>query len=198
MLYGKYGKGMVFFNEGETQFASIVIKSRGNLAADQISQLVNEVEARILDVRGLKSLNTWTTDSGDTRRGLDRIGQMFVEVVGENERDRPSSAILEEIRTRTASLAGVLGRSEGDGARAARRQADRARVPIARSQAARTGSDARARIHGYAGTAACATSTTRVRCRASSGNSRSIAPKRRCLAPTCRRSGWRCSSSPMD
>ncbi len=27
--------------------------------------------------------------SGDTRRGLDRIGQMFVEVVGENERDRP-------------------------------------------------------------------------------------------------------------
>jgi multidrug efflux pump len=58
MLYGKYGKGMVFFNEGETQFASIVIKSRGNLAADQISQLVNEVEARILDVRGLKSLNT--------------------------------------------------------------------------------------------------------------------------------------------
>jgi len=107
MLYGKYGKGMVFFNEGETQFASIVIKSRGNLAADQISQLVNEVEARILDVRGLKSLNTWTTVSGDTRRGLDRIGQMFVEVVGENERDRPSSAILEEIRNRTASLAGV-------------------------------------------------------------------------------------------
>jgi multidrug efflux pump len=107
MLYGKYGKGMVFFNEGESDFASVVIKSRGNLAADQISQLVNEVEARILDIQGLESVNTWTTVSGDTRRGLDRIGQMFVEVVAENERDRPSSAILEEIRTRTASLAGV-------------------------------------------------------------------------------------------
>jgi len=107
MLYGKFGKGMVFFNEGETQFASIVIKARGNLAADQMNDLVNEVGARILDVRGIKSLNSWTTMSGDTRRGLDRIGQMFVEVVDENERDRSSSAILEEIRQRTSSLAGV-------------------------------------------------------------------------------------------
>jgi multidrug efflux pump len=107
MLYGAYGKGMVFFNEGETQFASIVIKSRGNLAADQMNQLVNEVEARILDVRGIKSLNSWTTIGGDTRRGLDRIGQMFVEMVGEGQRDRSSSAILEEIRTRTSTLAGV-------------------------------------------------------------------------------------------
>jgi len=107
MLYGKFGKGMVFFNEGETQFAQIVIKSRGNLAADQMNDLVNEVEARIVDVRGIKSLNSWTTIGGDTRRGLDRIGQMFVEVLDENERDRPSSAILEEIRQRTSSLAGV-------------------------------------------------------------------------------------------
>ena len=107
MLYGAFGKGMVFFNEGETQFASVVIKSRGNLAADQMNQLVTEVESRILDVRGIKSLNSWTTIGGDTRRGLDRIGQMFIEVVGENERDRSSSAILEEIRQRTSTLAGV-------------------------------------------------------------------------------------------
>ena len=107
MLYGAYGKGMVFFNEGETQFASITIKARGNLASDQKNELVKEVESHILDVRGIKSLNSWTTMSGDTRRGLDRIGQMFVEIVDENERDRSSSAILEEIRERTANLAGV-------------------------------------------------------------------------------------------
>ncbi len=108
VLYGKYGKGMVFFNEGETQFASIVIKARGNLAADQMNALVKEVESRITDVHGIKSLNSWTTVSGDTRHGLDRIGQMFVEIVDENERKRPSSAILQEIRDRTASLAGVV------------------------------------------------------------------------------------------
>ena len=106
-LYGAFGKGMVFFNEGETQFAMITIKSRGNLAAEQMNQLVNEVEARILDVRGIESLNSWTTIGGDTRHGLDRIGQMFLELVGESDRDRSGSEILEEIRTRTATLAGV-------------------------------------------------------------------------------------------
>ena len=107
MLYGKFGKGMVFFNEGETQFAQVVIKSRGNLAADQMNDLVNEVESRIVDIPGIKSLNSWTTIGGDTRRGLDRIGQMFVEIHDEADRDRPGSAILEDIRTRTSSLAGV-------------------------------------------------------------------------------------------
>jgi multidrug efflux pump len=107
MLWGAFGKGMVFFNDGETQFAQVTVKSRGNLAADQMNRLVNEVGAHILEVRGIKSLNSWTTMSGDTRRGLDRIGQMFLEIVDENERDRSSSSILEEIRTRTKSLAGV-------------------------------------------------------------------------------------------
>ena len=107
VLYGAYGRGMVFFNEGEAQFASIVVKSRGNLAADQVNQLVREVEQYVIEVPGIEALNTWTTLSGDTRRGLDRIGQMFLELEPEGVREHSSTEIMEMIRERTAHLAGI-------------------------------------------------------------------------------------------
>ena len=107
MLYGAFGRGMVFFNEGEAHFAQLTIKSRGNLAADQVNRLVREVEERVLDVPGIMGLNTWTTLFGDTRRGPDRIGQMFVELTAQNDRDISSSEIMETIRQRTSNLPGV-------------------------------------------------------------------------------------------
>lgn len=107
MLYGAKGAGMVFFNEAEPKYASITIKSRGNLAAEQVNDLVSEVEERILDVPGIRGMNTWTTLTGDTRRGLDRIGQIFIELHDEGEREKKGTEILDLIRTKTASLAGV-------------------------------------------------------------------------------------------
>ncbi|NJN51277.1 MAG: MMPL family transporter, partial [Gammaproteobacteria bacterium] len=107
MLYGAKGSGMVFFNDAEPQYAQITIKSRGNLAAEQVNTLVHEVEERILDVPGILGMNTWTTLSGDTRRGLDRIGQIFIELHPESEREKKGSEILDQIRTNTSTLAGV-------------------------------------------------------------------------------------------
>jgi multidrug efflux pump len=107
MLYGAKGAGMVFFNDADGQFAQVIIKSRGNLSAEQVNRLVREVELEVLEVPGIKGLNTWTTLSGDTRRGLDRIGQMFIELHRESERELKGSEILDRIRANTAHLAGV-------------------------------------------------------------------------------------------
>jgi multidrug efflux pump len=105
--YGQYGKGMVFFNNAEPQFAEVSVRARGNLSAEEINSLVHEVEREILEVEGIKGINTATTVTGGTRGGFDKIGGMFVELHDESDRDRKSAQIFDEIRTRTAPLAGI-------------------------------------------------------------------------------------------
>ena len=106
--YGKYGQGMIFFSEIDPKFAQITIKARGNLSAQEINGLVSEVETEVLEVSGIKGMNTYTILSGsDSRDGLDKIGGIFVELHDENERDRKGSEIFQEIRDRTAPLSGI-------------------------------------------------------------------------------------------
>ncbi|HEX2212544.1 MAG TPA: efflux RND transporter permease subunit, partial [Mycobacterium sp.] len=105
--YAQYGRGMVFFNNAEPKFAEISVRARGNLSAMEVNDLVAEVERQILEVEGIKSINTATSVTGGTRSGFDRIGGMFIELHDEGERDRRAGQIFDEIRTRTAPLAGI-------------------------------------------------------------------------------------------
>jgi multidrug efflux pump len=106
--YGQYGKGMVFFSDSDTKFAEVSVRARGNLSAQEINGLVYEVEREILEVEGIKGINTYTmVAGGPSRRGMDRVGGIFVELHDENQRDRKGSEIFEEIRARTANLAGI-------------------------------------------------------------------------------------------
>ncbi len=107
MAYAEFGKGMVFFNNAEPQFARIAVRARGNLSAREINELVSEVEHQVLQVRGIKSVNTWTMVNGGTRGGFDQIGAMGVELYDQGERDRTGRQIFDEIRRRTANLAGI-------------------------------------------------------------------------------------------
>ncbi len=105
--YGEYGRGMVFFSDTEPKFAEVSVRARGNLSAAEIDTLVREVEREVLDVKGIKGINSYTTVTGGTRGSFDRIGGMFVELHDESERARKGSAVLQEIRDRTAPLAGI-------------------------------------------------------------------------------------------
>jgi multidrug efflux pump len=106
--YGTYGKGMVFFSDSDPQFAQVAVRARGNLSADEIDDLVREVESEILEVPGIRTVNTYTLLSGgSTRGGFDRVGSMFLELHPESERDRKGAEIFTEIRQRTAGLAGI-------------------------------------------------------------------------------------------
>ncbi len=107
--YGQYGKGMIFFSDAESKFAEVTVRARGNLSAQEVDHLVREVEREILEVRGIQDINTRTiVGEASSRRGFDRIGSIFVELHDENERDRKSGEIFEEIRRGTAPLAGII------------------------------------------------------------------------------------------
>jgi len=106
--YGQYGKGMVFFSNADPQFAQVMVRARGNLSADEADVLVREVEQQVLQVSGIRGINTYTSVSGNSvRQGADTIGTIFLELHDENERQRKSPAIFQEIRNRTADLAGI-------------------------------------------------------------------------------------------
>jgi len=106
--YGRYGQGMIFFSDTDPKFAQIAVRARGNLAADEINQLVSEVENEVLQVAGIKGINTYTLlTGGNSRDGFDKIGGIFLELHDENERARKGSEIFQEIRDRTAPLSGI-------------------------------------------------------------------------------------------
>ncbi|MFM7119135.1 MAG: efflux RND transporter permease subunit, partial [Gammaproteobacteria bacterium] len=108
--YGRFGQGMIFFSDPDPKFAQVAVKARGNLSAAEINTLVKEVEDQILQVDGIAALNTQTLLTGSQSRsgsGFDRIGAIFIELHDENERDRKGAEIFEEIRARTAPLAGI-------------------------------------------------------------------------------------------
>ncbi|MDP6376280.1 MAG: efflux RND transporter permease subunit [Pseudomonadales bacterium] len=108
--YANYGKGMTYFTDSEPMFAQVTVRARGNLSADEINDLVSEVEEQILQVRGILGINTYTTLPGGPSRngGFDHVGQIFVELHPEDERDRSGTEILEEIRERTAPITGIV------------------------------------------------------------------------------------------
>ncbi|MFV2091182.1 MAG: efflux RND transporter permease subunit, partial [Pseudomonadales bacterium] len=106
--YATYGQGMIFFSDSDPKFAQIIIRARGNLSADEINVLVTEVEEEILQVAGIQGINTFTSlTGGSSRDGFDRIGGIFLELHDQNERDRKGAEIFQEIRDRTAPLAGI-------------------------------------------------------------------------------------------
>ncbi len=107
--YGKFGAGFIFFSESEPQYANVSVRSRGNLSVDEVNVLVREIENEVLEIEGIRSLNTTTMLSGRPGRngGMDRIGQMFLELHDENDREMSSTDIFETIRERTKDFAGV-------------------------------------------------------------------------------------------
>jgi multidrug efflux pump len=107
--YGEYGRGMTFFSESEPKYANIAVRARGNLSVDEINELVLEIEQEVLEVEGIQSLNVTTLLTGRPGRngGMDRIGQMFIELLDENDREMTGTEIFEVIRERTKGYAGV-------------------------------------------------------------------------------------------
>ncbi len=107
--YGTYGNGVIFFSEAEPKYADVAVRARGNLSVDEINELVREVELEVLEVPGIMSVNSYTRLSGNPSRNgaADRVGQMFLELHDENNRDVTGTEILEEIRARTADMPGI-------------------------------------------------------------------------------------------
>ncbi|MEM6707937.1 MAG: efflux RND transporter permease subunit [Pseudomonadota bacterium] len=106
--YGTFGKGMTFFSDSDPKFAVVTVRARGNLSAGETNALVTEVEEELLQIADIKDLNLFTMlTGGSSRDGFDRIGQLWLEVVDEDRRDRRTAEIFQEIRDRTQRFAGI-------------------------------------------------------------------------------------------
>ncbi len=112
MLYGAFGQGVEFFPEVEPEQAIVQVHARGNLSVQEKVALVAEVEHEVLaihDERG--EFDTIYTTAGnlssnDDDQAEDVVGRIQLELADWDVR-RPADEILEEIRTRTAYLAGI-------------------------------------------------------------------------------------------
>ena len=106
--YGHFGRGVEFFPDVEPENAVLHVHARGDLSVDERDQLVREVEQRIL---GMPEFASIYARSGTRFRSdevsEDTIGIVQLEFVEWRHR-RPATEILDEVRARTADLAGIV------------------------------------------------------------------------------------------
>ncbi len=103
IAYGQSGNGVIFYSDAEPQFAQVFVKSPGNLSAIEANGLVAEVEAKILDINGIAEINTYARSNP----GGDVIGELFMQMLPENDRSRSTDEIFQDVRDSTKSLAGI-------------------------------------------------------------------------------------------
>ncbi|MGQ9368662.1 efflux RND transporter permease subunit [Azospirillum sp. ST 5-10] len=106
--YALHGNGVEFFPDVEPTNATVLVHARGNLSIHEQDALVREVEERILVLDDFESVYT-RTGKPPTGRDVpeDVIGQITLEFK-DWQRRRPASDVLEDIRARTADLAGIV------------------------------------------------------------------------------------------
>ena len=106
--YGQFGRGVEFFPDVEPENAVLHVHARGDLSVDERDLLVREVEQRIL---GMPEFASIYARSGTRFRSEevseDTIGIVQLEFVEWRHR-RPAAEILDEVRARTADLAGIV------------------------------------------------------------------------------------------
>ncbi len=112
LLYGALGRGVEFFPDVEPDNAVLQIHARGNLSIWERDELMREVEARIFELQREEGefhtiYGTTQANSGTrNNEAEDIIGTVRLEFVDWFKR-RPADEILQDIRGRTADLAGI-------------------------------------------------------------------------------------------
>ncbi|MEM6462912.1 MAG: efflux RND transporter permease subunit [Pseudomonadota bacterium] len=116
MLFANNNNGVEFFVDEEPDVAIVLVSARGNMSAVEIRDLVGEVESEVLRVPGIENV-VMTATAGNTGGGGSFIGGVQdkpADVVGELQIEladfccrRRAVEIFEDIRQRTADLAGI-------------------------------------------------------------------------------------------
>ncbi len=115
-----FGKGVEFFVETDAFQATLYVRARGNLSADEKRDLVMEAERRVLGAPGLHAVYAVSGSSGGGgpfggSTPVDTIGRLSMELKPYAERG-PSKPIWEEVKRRIGTIPGVyLELSEAQG-----------------------------------------------------------------------------------
>ena len=104
-VYGSAGLGVSFFPDIEPEQAVVQILARGDLAAEERDNLVQQAEGRILDIEGI-SAKYAKSGPGDQQAPSDSIG--FIRTVFEDWQTREKANVLiDDMRGRLDGLGGV-------------------------------------------------------------------------------------------
>ena len=109
IVYGQLGKGVEFFPNVEPDQGIVLVHARGNLSLQEKDRLVRQVEAVVLNEKGLKSVYTSTGSAGASTSSdvtEDVIGQIQFEFIDWQKRDR-ADVIMNKIRADTADIPGI-------------------------------------------------------------------------------------------
>ena len=109
--YAALGRGFEFFPSPEPTQAALKIRARGDLSVVERDALVRRVEERILDMPEFESVYSRTSVRFGSEDEEDLIGRIQLRYVDWKLR-RPSAEILQEVRARTADIAGVIIETE--------------------------------------------------------------------------------------
>lgn len=106
-----FGKGVEFFVETDAWEASLSVRARGNLSADEKRDIVMEAEKRVLGAQGLHSVYTVSGVSGGGNpfggsSAVDTIGRIFMELKPYHERGL-SKPLWAAVRERIKDIPGV-------------------------------------------------------------------------------------------
>jgi multidrug efflux pump len=107
--YGKFGNGVEFFPAVEPDYGQVIVHARGNLALDEKNKLVGDVEKRVLQAKGLKTVYTRVGEQprGSSEISEDTIGVIQFEFADWRTRP-PAHEIMDGIREATADIPGIL------------------------------------------------------------------------------------------
>ncbi|MCB2100577.1 MAG: efflux RND transporter permease subunit [Rhodobacterales bacterium] len=105
-VYGEYGKGVEFFPDVEPEFAKLQVRARGNLSAWEKDAIMQQVESRILGMSEFETIYTRTGQNQSSNEAEDIIGEITLEFTDWDTR-RSATEIFDDIRHRTADLAGI-------------------------------------------------------------------------------------------
>jgi multidrug efflux pump len=105
--YGAFGKGVEFFPDVEPENAVLHVRARGDLSVEESDALVREVESRLLDMGEFATVYARTGTNFRAEVTEDTIGLIQLEFI-DWKRRRPAREILEEVRSRTGDLAGII------------------------------------------------------------------------------------------
>ena len=112
-------RGVEFFVEEEPDVAIVFISARGNLGAEMIRDISMEVETEILQISGIDNIvmSAKASGAGASGGGIDTtapqdipadvVATMQIELADYSER-RKAAVIFEEIKSRTAHIAGIV------------------------------------------------------------------------------------------
>lgn len=107
ILYGSLGHGVEFFPEVDADVGLVDIRARGNLSMLEREEIVKGVEARIFDMKEIKSIYTGSFVKAPSDAAADLIGRIQIELVNWEQR-RTMKEILASIEKRTADIPGII------------------------------------------------------------------------------------------